>query len=846
MDKPAAAALAYRPRPLPAVYRRGLDRQGRDVMVGDPLAAGRARRPRPWLALACAALLLAACDSPEQKAAKAYERAVAYYEAGDDARAMVELRNVLRLQPKNAEAIYHVGLILERGEKYLDAYQAFQAAVGEKPDFVAAQYRYGRLALRGGEVEVAERAVQAIEQSAPESVDGLALRAALMLQQGDVQRAKELAQSVLERSPGQELAVGVVVGALRQRGRLDEAIAFLNAAIDADPKDLSSRLLRIALLEESGDKPAVIAAYGDLVALAPDNPDYRLALANFLQEGARLAEAEAVVREILARGLRSPKTVPALMDLVFRQHGFPGVEAEYARLIAASPDDHSLRLALADAYSQQGKSDLARATLEQVLTMAPDAPVANDARAQMAWLDLAAGDQTAAVKLADDVLSRDSRHQQANLLKGKVALSERQWDEAVRSARGALGADPGWLPGLRLMADIQLEKGERDAAAETLRQILRSSPTDLEAAGQLAGILARRGDRDAAIKIWDQVAETAPDATPALLARAALNTIGRNWLAAQLDIERLAQTPGQEAEAARLAGFMHLGQRSYPQAQEAFARAAELQPESWEATVGLVQAYLEAGDADRALSFLEARRAQMPDDALAYELIGEVLAGSGKAKEAEAALREAIRLRPTWSTPYRQLAALLTRAGDAAGVVAVHEAELAQRPGEPRLLLELGAAQISANQIEMALATYAEILEKLPDNDLAANNWSALVADHRYGRPQELQRALALAGRFQSSDNPSFLDTLGWLHFRNGDYPAAVALLDRAVALAPDRATYRYHFGMALERDGQKGRAAEELAKAISGAETYVGRDEAEATYRRLEAELSRPAPAGG
>src|SRR3954469_12704655 len=81
-------------------------------------------------------LMLTACDSPEQKEAKYLAHAKELYQQGDDARAMVELRNVLRLNPKNADALYTAGLIHERGNRVPQAYAAYQAATAEKPDML--------------------------------------------------------------------------------------------------------------------------------------------------------------------------------------------------------------------------------------------------------------------------------------------------------------------------------------------------------------------------------------------------------------------------------------------------------------------------------------------------------------------------------------------------------------------------------------------------------------------------------------------------------------------------------------------------------------------------------------
>jgi tetratricopeptide (TPR) repeat protein len=129
---------------------------------------------------------------------------------------------------------------------------------------------------------------------------------------------------------------------------------------------------------------------------------------------------------------------------------------------------------------------------------------------------------------------------------------------------------------------------------------------------------------------------------------------------------------------------------------------------------------------------------------------------------------------------------------------------------------------------------YETVLDEEPGVVLAANNFAALVADHD-PQPERLRRALEAIRGFESSNNPLFLDTLGWVHYRMAQYDQALAYLERAARDASDIPQIRYHLGMAYFSTDQRDLAKRELQAALDGAEeAFVGQDEARATLAQL------------
>jgi tetratricopeptide (TPR) repeat protein len=808
---------------------------------------------RPALRAGVAALLLGllvACDSPEEQEAKYLARGIALFEEGSNPKAMVEFRNVLRINPKNAEAIYRVGLIHERAQRWQQAFAAFQAAVAEQPGMVPAHVKLATLALTAGEIGFAETAAAAIEKARPDHPDALAIRGAVALRQARHQDALELARRALAQDQDHENAIAVEVGVLQKLGESGRAVAALDAAIARRPQNPALRLLKVNLLEQAGDPEAVRAAYDDLIAFDPTNETYRLALANFLQQRADVAGAERVLRQALDGDRATARTTTFLIQLLYRSQGFAAAAAELRRQIERAPDDHTLRFLLAELNTRERRFEAAEAELRTIVGRAgASTSTGQDAEAGIAQLALAQGQVDRARQAAEGVIKANGEHRGANLIAGLVALQQNRLDDAVRNGRTALRRDPAWLPGLKLVAEAHLKRGEQDLAIGALNEVVTLDPGDAQAAQVLAQLLTERRDYDSALKVWDLVLRTADapaEKGQALRSRAQIAIRQQNWTQAQADIQQLLEIPEGQAVGALLAGDLMIAQNRIDQARRSFEEARKIAPDAPEPVIGVVRTYLAAGDVAGAVAYLEAHTRARPEDPIAFNMLGELAARQGDVAAAKAGFGRASELQPQWATPRRQLGAFLARAGRVEEAIATYEAAIAAIPGNADLLNDLGTIMILGGRPAEAIAVYEKVLALQPESDIAINNYAALVADHRYEDRAALDRAAAMALRFRASTNPLFLDTLGWLTYRKGDYAVAASYLERAVGLAGDRPDLRYHLGMAYAKAGQSERAALELRKATAaGVPPYPGIEEARATLAGIEA-AQQPRPAQG
>ena len=127
--------------------------------------------------------------------------------------------------------------------------------------------------------------------------------------------------------------------------------------------------------------------------------------------------------------------------------------------------------------------------------------------------------------------------------------------------------------------------------------------------------------------------------------------------------------------------------------------------------------------------------------------------------------------------------------------------------------MQLGTIQEMNGHLDQAETHYREALKINPNFVPAANNLAYNLAD----RDKNLDEALQLAqmAREKMPEDPSVMDTLGWVYFKKGLYDSAVRELNDSLVKMPENAAIQYHLGMALLAKGDKEKAHEVFKRAL-------------------------------
>ena len=792
------------------------------------------------LLLVAVVLLVVACGGKEEREAKYLERGKALFEQGDFVNAGLEFRNAAQINPKGVEAPYYLALIAEKEGNWRQAFVLLKRVTEQKPDHAAAHLKLGQLYMLSNDLEKAKEQITTVSNVDPNNVDLNVLRGSVAMRENRLVDAEREARAALAKDEAHVDSAMLLASIQAKEKAIDAALETLDQTIKLNPLSVPPRLLRVKMLLDAKRFDDAVAGYHQLFELQPDNFALRLSLAQLYAARNQLDLAEKVLRDAVEAGIGGTNAQIVIVDLIAKKDGFAAAEKELQGLIEAAPDEYAYRFKLADLYAKtdalekDDALDRIDSTLKEIVELDESGPNGIKARVGLARLALQRTDRDQARVLVDGVLEEDSANHDALLIRGGLALEDGDLDGARADARGVLKNHSRSVPALRLLTEAQLRSNETELAMDTLAQLIAIAPKDTANRERLADLHLRKGNVDKALELYDAVL-TLDSSRPASIVRKAEILIAqKKWDDAEKTIRALRDNPENEAAEQVLWGRLYQSRGEPDKALDAFDKAFKLRPAAREPLIGIVQIHVAADRQEEAVSFLNKVVEDAPDNALAWNMLGEIHGRADRIDEAEQAYRQAIVARDKWEVPYANLGNLLLSVDRGEDAVAVYRDGISKLPENDRLQFSLAAAQERGGDGQGAIATYEVILERRPNSELAANNYAALVADFQYDDPEKIDRALQHAKQFETSDNAFYLDTLGWLYYRKGDYQQARIFLDRAVSLRADIPAILYHLGMTLHKLGDNTGARAELEKALANEAEFPGRDEAEKTLRDL------------
>jgi putative PEP-CTERM system TPR-repeat lipoprotein len=791
---------------------------------------------RDILVLVMVTLIVAGCGGAESRKAKYLERGKNYLSEQNYDKAIVEFKNVLQIDPKYADAYFLFGKAEEGRGNYQQAFGAYSKAIDLNPDHVEAHVQLGRIYLLAGNPAKAKEQADIVLAKQPAYAGALLLKAAVALREDKDEDALKQAFDLIKAAPNEVEAYAIVAAVYYKQKKLDESAAILKQGITANPKDVSLRLNLAQVYTVQGDNKNAEDMLQECITLEPKNPRHRVNLASFLTKTNQLDKAEKVLRDAIAQDPDDDQRRLLLVEfLSTARKDRNAAEQTLLSAIKDISDSSKLRFALASLYVQSGNTPKAMDTYRDMISRYGEKPDGLKARNLLAGLLSAQGKQEESEKLTDEVLKENPNDSDALMAKARSLLVKRDAPGAIAALRTVLRDQPNLVDAYLYLADAHTLNKEPALAKDTLMKAVEQNPNNVKAYLGLAKFYAKTGDFGSAVKTVDQALKLAPTNFDALEAKFELLLAKKDTNGARETLEKIKATYPDNPGSYYQLGQYYMNQRKFEAATREFEQGVSKVKGNYQLMAALVNSYLVQKKPEKAISRLNNELANEPlSRPFANELLGEVYITQKKYDEAETALLKAIAANPTWNVPYRNLATLQRVRGNMASAEQVYQQGLQAIPDDLELLMSMAGAYELNKNYDKAIATYERVLSKQPGNDVAANNLASLLLDHGTGS-DSLKRAKELTSRFESSPQPAFLDTLGWVYYRSGELDKAISVMEKVVKQAPAVGIFHYHLGMAYYKKGDNASAKAQLSKALEAKNDFPGIDEARATLKQIQ-----------
>jgi len=579
-----------------------------------------------------------------------------------------------------------------------------------------------------------------------------------------------------------------------------------------------------------------IESYKRAYALDPKSPIIGERLAEMYWKAQRVRDAVNEANEILKHNPDDLPTHRLLARIYLRSLGdingstvqtemVAKAIAEYAEVHRLDPGDQEAAIWLARLYRLHNEPEKAEQVLRKLLQ---DDPGNESAAEQLTQLLLDENKADDAIQLLETMTAHSTSATLFDLL-GDAYTQTHDYAKAEAAYRKAVDMDPSELNHLRglgqtliaeekysdaltvyqklvdlmpddsdnylRIAEIYRELHQLDKAEENLVKARQYNPGSLEVLYNEAMIYEAQGRYDDAIRVLS-------DAITGVKAESTVLSSRRRYLA--ILYQQL--------------GMLYRDTQNYQAAIYTFQELGHLgDEEDHRARLLIMDTYRLAKDMPKALQTGREAMAKYPNDAEIRASLALLLGENGQTDEAVKLLESNLKGTSADRETYLNLSQIYERGrrySDAEQAARKAES-YASDPQENEIAwLLLGAVFERQKQFDKAETEFKKVLNVNPKNAQVLNYYGYMLADRgvRLEEAQDLiQRAVDL-----EPFNGAYLDSLGWVYYKENKLDEAEVMLRKAVEHEPHDPTIREHLGDVYAKQGHMDQAAVEWEKSLN------------------------------
>lgn len=790
----------------------------------------------PYLLLS--ALILTACNSPEETAESHLQKGKELFEKGEYDKAILELKTSSQSSDQRADTYYYMALLDEKSNNFKSMRENLLKTLERDSNNMEARQKLGKVHLLFGDLDKALEQADFILGVNASNVDALLLKASVLVRQEKKDQAVKIIDDVLAGNSGNVDALSLKAALLFQDNQLDQALAIVDSALEKDIKNMPLRLFKIKINAKKNNIDAVAEDYKKLIELYPDSDNFKLSLASIYSMSDKLKEAEELLRDMVAK--RPDKLEPNIVLLEFlNAKSKDRVVDEFNSLLANFNKNPAGKLEMSKWMLANGYLEAASNGLKQVVDSEKDNKTGLSAQTILAEVAVSNKEYDKANEAIAKILKANSDFVDASLLKARLFLIKNEVDQAIELLNKVVWTKNDSDNAFMLLGQAYTLKKDLKQADKNFKQSLEINPANLQAFLPIYNGYLRANQKEMARQYLDKALKARPNQALLLSNKAELDIAEKKWEDAQETVQRIALFSKNKAVPLYLQANILQGKGEYDKAVSIYEKIIADYPNHLNSMVNLVRSFEGLKQRDKAIGFLEAHHAKNSDNLEVVGVLGDLYMANKDYAKAKNLLESQIKQSPDKSVPlYLALAkveAVVKKTPEAARDVYIRGLQANQ--DDVQLSLALAGLYEQTGDKAAARKLYEAVIEKNADVNLAVNNLAALLIESE--KTEDVSRGLMLAEKFKDVENVFFQDTYAWGLVKNGKNDEGLAILESLILKEPKMPELRYHLGVAHLNNGNKATAIIELKQALALAEkgqrNFSGKDQVLRLLKELE-----------